>query len=150
MSTRSATGLGLTTVDLDSGRTLDAWYPAPALGEEAPAVDGLPAAERLDELRGVRVEPVRPVIDLDAPPADVADAYLRLHLLSHRLVRPHEINVDGIFGVLGNVAWTSLGPVAVERIEQVRLQARLGGRHLEVYGADKFPRMTDYVVPTGV
>jgi 2,3,4,5-tetrahydropyridine-2,6-dicarboxylate N-succinyltransferase len=87
---------------------------------------------------------------LATPPADVADAYLRLQLLSHRVVRPHEANLDGIFAVLVNVAWTSLGPVAADQVEDVRLRARRVGARLEVYGVDKFPRMTDYVVPTGV
>src|SRR3954469_21534928 len=156
MSTRSAAGRGLTTVDIDSGRTLDAWYPAPALGDAADGPDGLADGAREDAARGVRVEVVETRIDLDeppapaGPPADAPDAYLRLHLLSHRLVRPHGLNMDGIFGVLQNVAWTGLGPVAVERVEAVRLRARAEGRHLEVYGLDKFPRMTDYVVPSGV
>jgi 2,3,4,5-tetrahydropyridine-2-carboxylate N-succinyltransferase len=150
MRARSASGQGLSTVDLESGRTLDAWYPAPLLGEDAAGPDGLGDAAREDDLRGVRVELCETRIDLDAPPADVPDAYLRLHLLSHRLVRPHEVNLDGVFGVLANVAWTSLGPVAVERVERVRLAARRTGTHLEVYGVDKFPRMTDYVVPSGV
>jgi 2,3,4,5-tetrahydropyridine-2-carboxylate N-succinyltransferase len=145
----SAAASGLTTIDRASGRTLDAWYPSPALGgEPAPVAD---LAGYADDLRGVLVEPVTTVIDdLDAPPADAADAYLRLHLLSHRLVRPHAISLDGIFGVLANVAWTSLGPVDIAQVEGVRLRARLAGRHLTVYGVDKFPRMTDYVVPAGV
>jgi len=150
MSTRSASGLGLSTVDLDSGRILDAWYPSPALGDEPETVYGLPVAERVDELRHVRVESVETRIDLDAPPVDVPDAYLRLHLLSHRLVRPQEVDVEGIFGVLNNVAWTSLGPVAVDRIDVVMLRCRSEGIALSVHGVDKFPRMTDYVVPGGV
>ncbi|HWT94999.1 MAG TPA: 2,3,4,5-tetrahydropyridine-2,6-dicarboxylate N-succinyltransferase [Solirubrobacteraceae bacterium] len=149
--TRGAAGAGLSTVDLDSGRVLDAWYPAPVVDAEPERVDGLPETTRTDELRGVRVEPViTRIADLSAPPEDARDAYLRLHLLSHRLVAPHEVNLDGIFGVLVNVAWTSLGPVDVAKVEHVRLRARAGGRHLEVYGVDKFPRMTDYVVPSGV
>src|SRR4051794_6376338 len=145
----SAAAIGLQTTDAASGRVLDAWYPAPVLATEPAPVDGLARVE--DPLREVVVEPVATVIDdLAAPPADVADAYLRLHLLSHRLVRPHGVNLDGVFGVLPNVAWTSLGPVDIARIEDVRLRLRLTGRHLEVYGVDKFPRMTDYVVPSGV
>jgi 2,3,4,5-tetrahydropyridine-2-carboxylate N-succinyltransferase len=102
-------------------------------------------------VRGVRIVPVTTVIEsLDAPPTDAADAYLRLHLISSRLVQPHGINLDGLFGVLANVAWTSLGPVDVPQIEQVRTRAKAAGGHLEVYGVDKFPRMTDYVVPAGV
>ena len=85
------------------------------------------------------------------PPKDAADAYLRLHLLSHRLIRPHQANLDGIFGLLANVAWTSAGPCPPERVDELRLEraARRAGR-LTVYGVDKFPRMTDYVVPAGV
>ncbi len=145
----TASGQGLQTVDASSGAALDAWFPRPALDAEAPVVDGLAAHD--DRVRGVRVEPVATVVaDLDAPPDGVADAYLRLHLLSHRLVAPHAINLDGIFGVLPNVAWTSLGPVAVDRLEDVRLRVRAAGGHLAVHGVDKFPRMTDYVVPEGV
>ncbi|HEX8121948.1 MAG TPA: 2,3,4,5-tetrahydropyridine-2,6-dicarboxylate N-succinyltransferase [Solirubrobacteraceae bacterium] len=147
----AASAHGLTTMDLESGRTLDAWYPAPVLYADPSPVDGLPDTERVDELRGVRVAPVTTVLDdLAAPPADAVDAYLRLHLLSHRLVRPRALNMDGIFGVLANVAWTSLGPVDLAQLDRVRLRARAEGRHLEVYGVDKFPRMSDYVVPGGV
>jgi 2,3,4,5-tetrahydropyridine-2,6-dicarboxylate N-succinyltransferase len=88
--------------------------------------------------------------DLDAAPSGVADAYLRLHLLSHRLVRPHGVNLDGIFGVLPNVAWTSLGPVDIDQVPAARERARSRGVHLMVLGVDKFPRMVDYVVPSGV
>jgi 2,3,4,5-tetrahydropyridine-2-carboxylate N-succinyltransferase len=144
-----ATGHGLTTIDLASGRTLDAWYPSLALDGDAEPVEGL--TERTDEVRGVRVAPISTIIeDLATPPADAGDAYLRLHLLSHRLVRPHGLNMDGIFGVLTNVAWTDRGPVDVAQLDAVRLRVRADGGHLEVYGVDKFPRMTDYVVPTGV
>ena len=97
------------------------------------------------------MRPVRTVIaDLQAPPADVADAYLRLHLLSHRLVQPRTINLDGIFGLLPNVAWTTRGPVAIEDLPSARLRARTHGEHLVVLGVDRFPRMIDYVVPSGV
>jgi 2,3,4,5-tetrahydropyridine-2-carboxylate N-succinyltransferase len=88
-------------------------------------------------------------IDLEAAPAAVPDAYLRLHLLSHRLVQPHGLNLDGIFGVLSNVVWTSAGPCPVEGFEQVRMALRRHGP-VQVFGVDKFPRMTDYVVPAGV
>jgi 2,3,4,5-tetrahydropyridine-2-carboxylate N-succinyltransferase len=99
--------------------------------------------------RGVRLELVAKTIDLDQPPADTSDAYLRLHLLSHRLVTPHGQNLDGIFGVLPNVVWTSAGPCAIEDFEQTRLRLRRHGP-VQVFGVDKFPRMTDYVVPSGV
>jgi 2,3,4,5-tetrahydropyridine-2-carboxylate N-succinyltransferase len=144
----AAAAHGLSTVDIASGRVLDAYYPAPRLGSE-PA--GSPAAPSEDDVRGVRIEPVTTVIaDLNAPPADVADAYLRLHLLSHRLVRPHGLNLDGIFGVLPNVAWTSLGPVEIDQVPAARERARANGKYLMVLGVDKFPRMVDYVVPAGV
>jgi 2,3,4,5-tetrahydropyridine-2,6-dicarboxylate N-succinyltransferase len=87
---------------------------------------------------------------LDAAPINTADVYLRLHLLSGRLVLPRSINLDGIFGLLPNNAWTSLGPVPPESIEQVRLAAAVAGHRLSVFGVDKFPRMTDYIVPAGV
>jgi 2,3,4,5-tetrahydropyridine-2-carboxylate N-succinyltransferase len=147
----SAAAIGLSTVDTASGRVLDAWYPQPALGAEPADVYGLQAAETEGKLRGVRIVSVTTVIDdLDAPPADTADAYLRLHLISHRLVRPHGISLDGIFGVLPNVAWTSLGPVDIAQVTATQLRCRAQGHHLSVYGVDKFPRMTDYVVPSGV
>ncbi len=150
--TRTAYAYGLATIDA-AGTVLDTWYPAPALGEppaDLEAPESLVAAERTDEVRGVAVEVVFASIDLDAAPADVPDAYLRLHLLSHRLVQPHGLNLDGIFGVLTNVVWTSAGPCAVEGFEEARTRMRAAGLHVTVYGVDKFPRMVDYVVPSGV
>ncbi|MEV0801689.1 2,3,4,5-tetrahydropyridine-2,6-dicarboxylate N-succinyltransferase [Kribbella sp. NPDC050281] len=147
-----AWGFGLATVSAD-GTVLDVWYPAPELGsrpDDAKAPAELIAAEGNDEIRQVRREVVSAGITLEQAPAGTADAYLRLHLLSHRLVRPHGLNLDGIFAALPNNAWTSLGPVPVENIEQVRLRARAAGQHLSVASVDKFPRMTDYVVPSGV
>lgn len=147
--TQSAAGVGLAT--WWAGGLLDVWYPQPGLGVEAQTVPGLDAAARPDDIRGVEVRTVRTVIeDLQAPPADVADAYLRLHLLSHRLVQPRTINLDGIFGILPNVAWTTRGPVALEQLGAARLRARTHGEHLVVLGVDRFPRMIDYVVPSGV
>jgi 2,3,4,5-tetrahydropyridine-2-carboxylate N-succinyltransferase len=144
----AACGAGLATVT-DDGRVLDTWYPAPQLGREAAPVD-LPEHRR-DGRRGVDVRRVDCTIDdLDAPPGDVCDAYLRLHLLSHRLVRPHGVNLDGIFGVMPNVVWTSEGPCAPEGFEAVRARLRADGRAVHVLAVDKFPRMTDYVVPSGV
>ncbi|MCW2833492.1 MAG: 2,3,4,5-tetrahydropyridine-2,6-carboxylate N-succinyltransferase, partial [Nocardioides sp.] len=104
-----------------------------------------------DELRGVRRE-VRlvEIEDLDAAPADTADVWLRLHLLSSRLVRPHTISMDGVFGLLANVVWTSAGPCAVEGFESTRARLRAAGQHVTVFGVDKFPRLVDYVMPTGV
>ncbi|WP_410785074.1 2,3,4,5-tetrahydropyridine-2,6-dicarboxylate N-succinyltransferase [Kribbella sp. C-35] len=147
-----AWGFGLATVTT-AGDVLDVWYPAPELGtqpDDAKAPAELVAAEGSDELRQVRREVVATEIALDAAPDGTADAYLRLHLLSHRLVRPHGVKLDGIFGALPNNAWTSHGPVPVEEIENVRLRARAAGQHLSVTSVDKFPRMTDYVVPSGV
>ncbi|ROS23084.1 2,3,4,5-tetrahydropyridine-2,6-dicarboxylate N-succinyltransferase [Cellulomonas sp. PhB150] len=153
MTSRPAWGFGLSTVTLD-GVTLDTWYPAPALGtpdDDAVAPAELAAAERTDGARGVRVVVVRTVIDLDAPPTETADAYLRLHLLSHRLVAPHGQNLDGLFAVLPNVVWTDRGPCAVEGFEGTRLRLRTAtGVAPTVHGIDKFPRMVDYVLPTGV
>jgi 2,3,4,5-tetrahydropyridine-2-carboxylate N-succinyltransferase len=108
-------------------------------------------AEQEDPVRVVRIRRQLCVAaDLDLPPADSADAYLRLHLLSHRLVGPNSMNLDGIFGVLPNVCWTSLGPVAVSEIGAARQRALARGIHLDVRSVDKFPAMLDYVVPTGV
>ena len=144
-----ASGIGLATFADDE--LLDAWYPQPVLGADPDDVPGIGSGIDSDELRGVQVRVVRTdIADLAAPPADAADAYLRLHLLSHRLVRPRTINLDGVFGLLPNVAWTSLGPVPVGRLAEVRLRARAKGVHLVVLGVDRFPRMVDYVVPSGV
>lgn len=152
----SAWGFGLATfagVDGEGG-VLDTWYPAPSLGDapdDAAPPEGLTALEGADELRGVRRVVVRTVVkDLQAAPADAHDAWLRLHLLSSRLVAPRTISVDGIFGLLSNVVWTSEGPCAVEGFEETRLRLKASGRSVAVYGVDKFPRMTDYVLPTGV
>ena len=98
----------------------------------------------------MRVEVVFTQVDLDVAPANASDAYLRLHVLSHRLAAPRTINLDGIFGVLANVVWTSAGPCAVDDFEGVRARLRGAGHHVTVHGIDKFPRMVDYVVPSGV
>jgi len=147
-------------------RMLDAWFPephlslegAPSIGPPPPPREGhgafagdLASAARGDDLRGVRVAAIATVVaDLSQPPADTADAYLRLHLLSHRLIPPHGANLEGVFGVLPNVAWTSAGPVDPACLDTVRLRFRTAGRPLTVHGVDKFPRMVDYVVPSGV
>lgn len=149
--TRTAWGWGLTTTT-DSGTVLDTWFPEPSLGgEPTPAApDALRACERVDDVRRVSTAVALVAIDLDSPPANVPDAYLRLHLLSHRLVAPRSINLDGIFGVLNNVVWTSAGPCAVDDFEQVRVGLRASRGQVSVFGVDKFPRMVDYVVPSGV
>ena len=150
-TTRTAWGWGLATIH-SSGLVLDTWFPAPQLGEpaEEDAPAQLTAAAATDEIRAVRTEVVRVIIDLDAAPSNVSDAYLRLHLLSHRLVRPRSINLDGLFGALTNVVWTSAGPCAVEGFEEVRAALRADRGHVTVFGIDKFPRMVDYVLPAGV
>src|SRR3954449_4553588 len=145
-----ASGVGVATYDVQD-RLLDAWFPHPRLGSASTDEPGQLLPTGTDPIRDVHTETVRVSISsLAQPPADTADVWLRLHLLSHRLIRPHEANLDGIFGLLTNVAWTSLGPVAADDVEEVRLRARINGTRLEVYGVDKFPRMTDYVVPSGV
>ena len=147
--TGGASGLGLATFAGDT--ILDVWYPDPALGLVPPDVPSLDSGIDTDTSRRVSVRSIVTIIDdLQAPPADTADAYLRLHLLSHRLVRPRTINLDGIFGLLPIVAWTNVGAVAVERVTETRLHLRRKGQNLTIYGVDRFPRMVDYVVPSGV
>jgi 2,3,4,5-tetrahydropyridine-2-carboxylate N-succinyltransferase len=148
--TRTAWGHGLATITAD-GQVLDTWYPAPQLGapsSEPPAE--LVALAGVDEVRGVRREVVTTTVELDAPPADASDAYLRLHLLSHRLVQPHGCNLTGMLGLLANVVWTSEGPCAVEGFETTRLRLLAARGAVQVTSVDKFPRMVDYVVPSGV
>ncbi|MGI8675906.1 MAG: 2,3,4,5-tetrahydropyridine-2,6-dicarboxylate N-succinyltransferase [Nocardioidaceae bacterium] len=147
-----AWGFAVATVTGDS-TILDAWYPSPRLG--APTGDESPASltslEGDDDVRQTRQVVVRTVIDrLTSAPVDALDAYLRLHLLSHRLVRPHGQNLDGIFDCLSNVVWTSIGPCPVAEFEQTRMRARAKGLRVDVTSIDMFPRMTDYVVPQGV
>ncbi|GAA2071114.1 2,3,4,5-tetrahydropyridine-2,6-dicarboxylate N-succinyltransferase [Aeromicrobium halocynthiae] len=144
---------GVATVTWD-GDVLDVWFPEPRLGapsEHDFEPDGLSALSGDDPVREVRRAVVHVVIDdLAQPPADAYDVYLRLHLLSHRLVRPHGLNLDGQFGLLTNVVWTTIGPCAVPGFELTRARARAAGKDINVTSIDKFPRMTDYVVPSGV
>lgn len=149
--TRPAHGWGLASIH-ESGQILDTWFPAPCLGNPtgSQAPEGLAAATTSDDLRRVRTEVVLVEIDLDAAPASVSDAYLRLHLLSSRLCAPRTIDLTGIFAVLPNVVWTSAGPCAVDGFEETRLRWRSARGPLTVYGVDKFPRMVDYVLPSGV
>ena len=148
-----AHGVGLATVTED-GVVLDVWYPLPVLLARGVTPIGQPdltPAERHDPLRKVRLVAISTTIDsLAETPSTTEDVYLRLHLLSARLVLPRSINLDGIFALLPTNAWTSVGPVPPETVEQVRLDVAVAGQRLAVYGVDKFPRMTDYVVPTGV
>jgi len=151
----TAFGFGLSTVvtsGASEGIVLDTWYPSPSLGDRPAGAEpprDLVALAAEHPARRVRTEVVAVGIDLGAPPADATDAYLRLHLLSHRLVRPHALNVDGMFGALANVVWTNAGPCPVDDFEATRTRLRASGP-VQVWGIDKFPRMTDYVVPTGV
>jgi 2,3,4,5-tetrahydropyridine-2,6-dicarboxylate N-succinyltransferase len=146
-----AWGSGLATVT-EGGRVLDVLFPDPQLGS-TDASPGTTTGEvvHADARRGVQVVDVTTVLDdLDSAPTDAYDTYLRLHLLSHRLVKPHGISLEGLFGVLPNVAWTSHGPVDPAALGEVRMRFRSAGEPLQVTSVDKFPRMTDYVVPSGV
>lgn len=155
METRTAWGIGLATVTT-SGETLDVWFPRPHLGTrpeggDADLLDTLTGMQKRDEARAVHTTVVTCSVDLDDQPQSTADAYLRLHLLSHRLVKPNTINLDGIFSRLPNVVWTSAGPCAVEGFEETRMRLRAAlGHPVTVHGVDKFPPMVNYVVPKGV
>ena len=147
--TTIASGHGIATIS--KGTTLDVWFPAPALAPlsgSAPAE--LTALVGSDDARGVTREVVSVEIDITKAPVNAADAYLRLHLLSHRLVKPHGLVLDGVFGILSNVVWTSVGPCAVDGFEMTRARLKAAHGHVSVYGVDKFPRMVDYVIPSGV
>jgi 2,3,4,5-tetrahydropyridine-2,6-dicarboxylate N-succinyltransferase len=147
---RQAWGDAIVTVTA-AGAPLDFFFPDPRLGPAEGPDQLAPVPERDDPVRAVRVTRRRvQVADLDAAPGDAGDAYLRLHLLSHRLARPNSMNLDGIFGVLPTVCWTSAGPVDPAEATAVQIRARAEGRHIEVRSADKFPPMLDYVVPAGV
>ena len=147
--TTIASGHGIATIS--NGTTLDVWFPSPslsALSGNAPAE--LTALAGTDAARAVTREVISIEIDITKAPTNAADAYLRLHLLSHRLVKPHGVALDGIFGLLSNVVWTSVGPCAVDGFEITRARLKAAHGHVSVYGVDKFPRMVDYVVPSGV
>jgi 2,3,4,5-tetrahydropyridine-2-carboxylate N-succinyltransferase len=144
-----AHGHGIATL---AGTTvLDVWFPAPSLGALSGQPDpSLQALVGADEARGVTRELVSIEIDLTIAPKDARDAYLRLHLLSHRLIKPHGASLDGIFGLLANVVWTSAGPCAVEGFENTRARLKAKYGHVTVISVDKFPRMVDYIIPSGV
>jgi 2,3,4,5-tetrahydropyridine-2-carboxylate N-succinyltransferase len=147
--TTIASGHGIATIA--KGVTLDVWFPSPALSQLSSTVPAeLSALVGTDVARGVSREIVSIEIDTTKAPANAADAYLRLHLLSHRLVKPHGVALEGIFGILSNVVWTSVGPCPVEDFEITRARLKAAHGHVSVYGVDKFPRMVDYVVPSGV
>jgi 2,3,4,5-tetrahydropyridine-2-carboxylate N-succinyltransferase len=133
----------------NDGTVLDAWFHELGWGESAPTTDRF-TDDQHHALREVRVSVATILIDTDTAPTNAIDVYLRLHLLSHRLAKPRTLNLDGAFGLLTNVAWTNIGPILPENIDQVRWEERRSGRLLNVHGLDKFPRMTDYVVPSGV
>jgi len=153
MTSRAAWGYGLATVAVN-GTTLDTWFPSPRLGalpagtERYIAPAEFEAALGSDPRRNVNVDFVTVEIDLDAAPASTPDAYLRLHLLSHLLVQPNTINLDGLFGHLPTVAWTNAGPVHPDDL--TRLRRTLQDAGIAVHGIDKFPRLVDYVVPDRV
>ncbi len=145
-----ASGHGIATITA-SGVVLDVWYPNPALAPlNGSASADLIALAGTDDIRGIKREIVSIQIDTEVAPADAKDAYLRLHLLSHRLIRPHGLSLDGIFGLLANVVWTNHGPCEVEGFELVRAKLRAKYGQVTVYSIDKFPRMVDYVIPSGV
>ena len=133
--------IGHRWIDVETDVVLDSWYPA-----DGEAIRGCPAA-KVELIRG---ESFEITIEASDPPADVSDAYLRLHMLSSRAVRPHEVNLEGLFGVLTNVAWTTAGPVLPASVDELRRALSGGGIHLGLNGLDKFPRMLDYVIPSGV
>lgn len=153
MSENTAWGFGLATSRPD-GKILDVWYPHPQIGtpsEDAQPDETLQSLERDDDLRRVHLRVVKTVINLDDEPDSAASAYLRLHLLSWRFVKPNEINLDGIFSVLENVAWTSKGPCFLEDFEETRMRVRAAtNTPVRIFSVDKFPRMVDYVIPSGV
>jgi len=145
-----ASGHGIATV-AESGQILDTWFPEPTLGPLTSAVpEFLHSLIKPDADRAVSRQLVSLEIELMTAPQSVSDTYLRLHLLSHRLVRPHGQSLDGIFGILPNVVWTSHGPCLPDDFEKVRATLMAKRGHITVFGVDKFPKMTDYVLPTGV
>jgi 2,3,4,5-tetrahydropyridine-2-carboxylate N-succinyltransferase len=144
-----AWGVGHSTVAHD-GTVLDTYFRHLGLGDHVPSDVVADTETRVDERRGVSILPVSLVVDCNAAPTSAADVYLRLHLLSHRLAQPRTLNLDGAFGLLANVAWTSMGPIALDQLDDVRYDRMKRDDHLVVHGVDKFPRMTDYVVPQGV
>jgi 2,3,4,5-tetrahydropyridine-2-carboxylate N-succinyltransferase len=149
MIEQGASASGVATLAGD--KVLDAYFPDPRLGAWGEPGTRVTGQRVFDEIRKVETVPIETSIaSLAAPPADAYDAYLRLHLLSHRRIRPHDANLDGLFGVLNNVAWTSHGPVDPLAVPAVQRRVRAAGEPFQVFSVDKFPRMTDYVVPTGV
>ena len=145
---RKGFGSGVATIAAN-GDLLDCWFLKVSLDPLSAPADRSSLISP-DPIRGVTREEVDLEIDLDAAPQSAADAYLRLHLISHRLVQPHGLNLDGLFGLLTNVVWTSAGPCSLADFESTRARLKAAHGNLTVYGVDKFPRMVDYVIPDGV
>lgn len=153
---RTGRGVGLLSRAAD-GTVLDVWFPRPYLaGPDDPTdTDRLERAELTplcltDDVRRVTREVVTVTAELDRPPRDTADVYLRLHLLSHRLVAPHGADLTGWPGLLATVVWTDAGPCAVADFEQTRMRLLALKRDVRVLSVDKFPRLVDYLIPSGV
>jgi len=145
----TAWGVGIATIDA-TGATLDARFRGLGVGDTPTQLPTYSPGVDSDPSRGVALRAINISIDTSAAPTSAEDVYLRLHLLSHRLALPRTLNLDGAFGLLQNVAWTSRGPVALASLESVMWNFAQQGEPLVVNGVDKFPRMTDYVVPSGV
>jgi 2,3,4,5-tetrahydropyridine-2-carboxylate N-succinyltransferase len=149
-----AWGYGVATISTDTNTVLDTWFPNPRLGEPPANFDphliptNLAALEGADESRGVIRTGVTTVIDLHSPPQSTSDAYLRLHLLSHCLVAPNSLNLEGIFGLLPIVAFTTRGPVSPEFYDNHRI-ALLGSGAM-ITSLDRFPPLLNYVTPPRV
>lgn len=147
---KSAFGFGIATRARD-GSVLDVYFSVLGLGKlEKNNAPDLAKLLKVDEIRSTKSELVFREIDLEAAPVDAIDVYLRLHLLSHRIIKPHGASLEGIFGLLNNVVWTSQGPVAVPDFQQVKETYQAQGITFTVFSVDKFPRMIDYVIPEGV
>lgn len=144
-----AYGFGVATIAAN-GDVLDTWYLTLGLGDAPTSAPDRKEFLEGDSIRGVTKKSIDLVIDTDAAPTSASDAYLRLHLLSHRIVKPHGINLDGVFGLLTNVAWTSAGPCSLENFAVTAQKLRAKHGTLTVFSVDKFPRMVDYVIPDGV
>ena len=145
---RKGFGSGVATIAANVD-LLDCWFLKVSLDPLSAPVDRSNLVSP-DPIRGVTREEVDLEIDLDAAPQSAADSYLRLHLISHRLVQPHGLNLDGVFGLLTNVVWTSAGPCSLVDFETTRARLKAAHGNVTVYGVDKFPRMVDYVIPDGV
>jgi 2,3,4,5-tetrahydropyridine-2-carboxylate N-succinyltransferase len=143
-----AYGIGIATQN-EAGQTLEVWFHTLGVGSKSGS-DKFAELLTTDSIRKVKRVNLSVEIDLSQPAKDVADVYLRLQLLSHRIVKPHELNLDGIFGILPNLVWTSVGPCEVGTFNEIQPLLRAKYGNLVVYGVDKFPRMIDYVVPEGV